>query len=68
MNEADHETDDEFRVTPEDLGEPEAATLFAHTGHDEPEKQSRGAPRRLADLAARALLGTTWNDETPEEP
>lgn len=38
MTDTDTETEEEeFRVTPDDLGKPPATTLFAHTGRDESE-------------------------------
>lgn len=40
MSETENAADDGFRVTPDDLGEPEAATQLAHTGSDESETES----------------------------
>jgi hypothetical protein len=39
MSEDDTRRDDR-RITPEELGEPEAAVFFAHTGRDESERES----------------------------
>lgn len=66
MSESENRQND-GRITPEELGEPEAAVFFEYTSRDESERSFRTMLGNLGATATSVLFGREGRDESEDE-